>query len=53
MNDQALISGDEASSNENAIEGVIYVLDLVPTVHEAMEGENSDNKSIKSVETEI
>ncbi len=53
MNDQALISGDEASSNENAIEGVIYVLDLVPTVHEAREGENSDNKIIQSFETEI
>ncbi len=53
LNDQALIPNDEALDDENAIDEVTYDLDLVPTEHEAGEGEDSDDKSIKSVETDI
>ncbi len=53
MNDQALILDDEALEDKIAFEGVTYDLDLVPTEHEAGEGEDSDEESIKSVETEV
>ncbi len=52
-NDQELIPNDEALEDEIALEGVTYDLDLVPTEHEAGEGEESDEESIKSVETEV
>ncbi len=53
MDNQALISNNKELDNENAIKGVTYDLDLVPTKHEAWEEEDSDETNIKSVETEV
>ncbi len=53
VNVQALIPDDEALENKIALEGVIFDLDLAPTEHEVGEGEDSDEESVKSVETEV
>ncbi len=53
VNYQEPISDDVAVNDKNAIEGVIYDLDLVPTDYEAGECKDSDKENIKSVETEI
>ncbi len=52
VDNQALISNNKELDNENAIKGVTYDLDHVPTEHEAWEEEDSDETNIKSVETE-
>ncbi len=41
------IPDDEALEDKIAFEGVTYDLDLVPTEHEAGEGEDSDKESRK------
>ncbi len=53
VNNQALIPDDEALEGKIAFDGVTYDLDLAPTEHEAEEGEDSDEESVKSVETEV
>ncbi len=53
MNYQALLSDNEELNDKNSIDGVTYDLYLVPTEHEAGEGEDSNKESIKLFETEI
>ncbi len=53
VNYQQLILDNEAFNDEFAIKGVTHDLHLVPTEHEAGEKEDSDEESIKSVETGV